>query len=215
MPSHSFELYLSLGDSMSIDDYAGPGLGAASLLYSNHDERHPEFRGRDLLHLSPACRMVPRARNGLDSRGLLSTLQDLPEASGPVLVTLTIGGNDLIGRLRPTGGENINTLRQRIELAISQLAAAYHDLTLVMGNIYDPTDGTGQLPSGARWFEPATHLLPEYNVALREIAVGCGAYLADINAAFAGQKDRFYSFDIEPSVLGASAIRRCFWEALP
>jgi hypothetical protein len=42
-------LYVSLGDSMSIDDYAGGiGRGAASLLYRNRDADFPDWVGRDL-----------------------------------------------------------------------------------------------------------------------------------------------------------------------
>jgi hypothetical protein len=42
-------LYAALGDSMSIDLYAGgPGRGAASLLHTNRDADFPDWAGRDL-----------------------------------------------------------------------------------------------------------------------------------------------------------------------
>jgi len=42
-------VYVALGDSMSIDDYAGgAGRGAASLLYRNCDADFPEWAGREL-----------------------------------------------------------------------------------------------------------------------------------------------------------------------
>jgi hypothetical protein len=45
VPDH----YVALGDSMSIDDYAGgPGRGGASLLYRNRDGDVPDWAGRDL-----------------------------------------------------------------------------------------------------------------------------------------------------------------------
>jgi hypothetical protein len=41
--------YVALGDSMSIDAYAGgPGRGAASLLSRNRDADFPDWAGRDL-----------------------------------------------------------------------------------------------------------------------------------------------------------------------
>ena len=45
-------LYTALGDSMSIDVYAGgPGRGAASLLHRNRDADFPDWTGRDLASL--------------------------------------------------------------------------------------------------------------------------------------------------------------------
>jgi hypothetical protein len=42
-------VYAALGDSMSIDDYAGgAGRGAASLLWRNRDDDFPAWVGRDL-----------------------------------------------------------------------------------------------------------------------------------------------------------------------
>lgn len=42
-------VYVALGDSMSIDDYAGGvGRGAASLLLCNHDTDFPDWAGHDL-----------------------------------------------------------------------------------------------------------------------------------------------------------------------
>ena len=38
-----FDRYVALGDSMSIDKYAGSGLGAASLLFRNSDETCRSF----------------------------------------------------------------------------------------------------------------------------------------------------------------------------
>lgn len=65
----SFDRYIALGDSLSIDLYparsshpAGsnavlaelaPGLGAAALLHRNDDARWPEFAGRDLVAANP------------------------------------------------------------------------------------------------------------------------------------------------------------------
>ena len=56
---------LSLGDSMSIDAYAGgPGRGAASLLYQNRDADFPSWAGRDLKSRLPGARLIPLAMDG-------------------------------------------------------------------------------------------------------------------------------------------------------
>src|SRR4051794_4997915 len=89
--------YVALGDSISIDDYAGgPGRGGASLLAHNRDDDFPAWRGHDLggrpFHLL--------ATDGATSRTLLE--QQIPrlERSGlnPSVVTLTIGGHGPPGR---------------------------------------------------------------------------------------------------------------------
>jgi hypothetical protein len=52
-------VYAALGDSLSIDDYAGgPGRGAASLLWRNRDRDFPAWAGRDLTARDPAVRLA-------------------------------------------------------------------------------------------------------------------------------------------------------------
>src|SRR5437762_10490657 len=111
----SFAAYVALGDSMSIDlyparDAAGRGLvappealGAAALLARNHDPTWPEFQGRDLAHLWPGIEVHLFASDGattetvlLEQLGRLRALDRTAET----LVTLTVGGNDLLGLVR-------------------------------------------------------------------------------------------------------------------
>jgi hypothetical protein len=61
-------VYAALGDSLSIDDYAGgPGRGAASLLLRNRDEDFPAWAGRDLITRDPAARLDLLATDGATS----------------------------------------------------------------------------------------------------------------------------------------------------
>jgi hypothetical protein len=72
-------IYLALGDSISIDDYPGVrGGGAASQLARK--------LGFDLLDLT---------RDGNTTHGVLADLDRAPGAAQ--VVTLTAGGNDLLG----------------------------------------------------------------------------------------------------------------------
>jgi hypothetical protein len=60
-------VHAALGDSMSIDDYAGgPGRGAASLL-RNRDHDFPAWAGRDLIAHYPAARLHLLATDGATS----------------------------------------------------------------------------------------------------------------------------------------------------
>jgi hypothetical protein len=63
-------VYVALGDSMSIDDYAGgTGRGAASLLYRNRDTDFPDWAGRDLATAGYALQLL--ARDGATSTDVL------------------------------------------------------------------------------------------------------------------------------------------------
>ena len=56
--THGGVVYAALGDSLSIDDYAGgPGCGAASLLWRNRDRDFPAWAGRDLTSHDPGARL--------------------------------------------------------------------------------------------------------------------------------------------------------------
>src|SRR5947209_11169485 len=93
-------VYVALGDSISIDHYAGgPGHGGASLLARNRDDDFPQWRGRDLATLDPTLQYHLLATDGGTTHTLLDSQLPKLETSviAPTLVTLTIGGNDLLG----------------------------------------------------------------------------------------------------------------------
>jgi hypothetical protein len=61
--------YVALGDSISIDYYAGgPGRGAASLLVRNRDEDFPDWAGRDLTTRFPELRSELLVTDGATSQ---------------------------------------------------------------------------------------------------------------------------------------------------
>jgi len=77
----------AVGDSMSIDDYAG---GAASLLHRNRDDDFPDWAGRDLATAGLGVQVL--ARDGVTADVLQRQLPQVTQA--PALVTVTMGGND-------------------------------------------------------------------------------------------------------------------------
>src|SRR4051812_25159651 len=113
-----FIRYIALGDSVSIDLYpaldAGEidlavalervstagrvaPLGAASLLYQNAEEQWPEETGNDLVSRFPGIEFQNLASDGATVGEVFGEqLPQVEETSDPVLVTLTIGGNDLL-----------------------------------------------------------------------------------------------------------------------
>ena len=235
----SFDLYVALGDSMSIDTYAGaPGLGAASLLFRNDDRVWPQFRGVDLVSASPEARFIMRAEDGdtsVEMENAIDALWPEPEiAAGRTLVTITIGGNDLLTLAAspdPLGAAPtfLPALSARLSRCLERLQTLYNKPLIVLGNIYDPTDGTGVMQSGND-LSVGMPLLAAVNRLLAEIAAKHDVRLADTHARFLGHGVRhadrafthyhgedpsgWYVLDIEPNARGSSEIRRLFLEAI-
>ena len=72
-------------------------IGAASLLYKNADEQWPEETADDLVALHPGIAFDNLAADGATIGDVFGDqLPHLGESNEPTLVTLTIGGNDLL-----------------------------------------------------------------------------------------------------------------------
>ena len=243
--------YLALGDSMSIDLYpaldAGEtdvavalersaeaggvaALGAASQLVANDDARWPEFAGRDLQTLSPGVAAQTLAADGATIGDLFSEQLPLVDGGGgPTLVTLTLGGSDLLGAFGGVAGAArmaaaVRDIVQAYSHCVGELARRLPDATLVLTTVCDPTDGTGQAPGlvVGRAALPLAELAA-LNAHIRQLAARTpGARLADAHAHFMGhgatapEAERWYwrRSVVEPSVVGASELRRVWLEAL-
>jgi lysophospholipase L1-like esterase len=243
--------YVALGDSMSIDLYpaldAGETdvavalerrtdagtiapLGAASLLARNDDERWPEFTGRDLSASWPGIRAEVLATDAATIGDVFDAQLDaLGGSDEEAIVTLTVGGNDLLSAY---ASKPRATLMERI---VRDIGAAYDALLdaiderlprarLVLTTVYDPSDLTGHIPGV---LEDAGQLplrhLDTLNAHIRSRAITRdNALLADVHAHFLGhgataepsQQWYWKRSLIEPSALGASEIRRVWADAL-
>src|SRR3954467_13321878 len=142
--------YVALGDSISIDAYAGgPGRGGASLLHHNRDEDFPEWAGRDLSSRAPGISLHLLATDGATS----STVADrqLPQLrrSGvvPDLATLTIGGADLLQAYGDTAAARAVIRRGRSvgRRTLSELLGLMGPTApIVVGTGDGRSDGTGR-----------------------------------------------------------------------
>jgi lysophospholipase L1-like esterase len=118
--------YVALGDSISIDEYAGGrGRGGASLLAANRDADFPPWRCKDLRALHEGLRYQLLASDGATSHALLESQLPRVESSGmrPAVVTLTVGGNDLLGAYGDTARARqlVRSVRARVEEALGRL----------------------------------------------------------------------------------------------
>lgn len=224
--------YVALGDSMSIDDYAGgPGRGASSLLHRNRDADFPDWAGRDLSTAGLTAQLL--VRDGATTADVLQRQLPLIELP-PALVTITMGGNDLLGAYGDAAAAEATIRRVAAmgETILTRLrAVADSGCRIVLTTVYDPSDGTGRIPSGALppWTDgPA--LVRALNAALTELAERHGAVVADVHGGFLGHgvragdpgqaqarpanRDLWYCGVIEPNAWGAHAIRSTWWQTL-
>ena len=246
-----FAQYIALGDSMSIDLYpaldagetdvpvalewdaragAVAPLGAASLLYRNDNARYPEFTGRDLVSRFPKLSYTNLAEDGATIGDVFgSQLSQLEEAEDPTLLSLSVGGNDLLSAFanRPDPGllqGIVRDIAEGYEFLVESLRRARPNSTLLLTTVYDPSDDTRKIPGV---FDGAGKLplesLHALNERIRQIAAQTpDALLADAYRHFQGHgvtapaSQRWYwkRSLIEPSAEGASEIRRLWLDAL-
>lgn len=223
-------LYVALGDSMSIDVYAGgPGRGAASLLHRNRDADFPDWKGRDLASVGMTALML--AADGATTTDVI--LDQLPlMTETPALVTVSAGGNDLL--MAYGNASAALTAIDRVGAAYEHLLARLGEFggcRVVLTTVYDPSDGTGSLPGDALppWPEgPA--MVSALNARLADLADRHGALVADVHERFLGHgcdagdpaqpnarpsnRDLWYCGVIEPNAWGAHHIRASWWQAL-
>lgn len=237
--------YVALGDSMSdCDHYAAtdaaqrfgsvasqPPYGSVSLLWKNRDDLWPDFTGRDLSTLCPGATFHNLSRDGDTTGGVLrdSTASAVRCVGGePAIVTLTIGGNDLLEAVTAGGVRALpreaKAIMARFREIVDTLRVGMPNALLVLTTVYDPTDGTGMLPGMSDMLgRLPIEVLDEFNNLVRKTAgTTSDAVLADVHLHFVGhgvsadELDGYYwsGSIIEPGALGASEIRRVWLDAI-
>jgi lysophospholipase L1-like esterase len=194
----------TFGDSiLDCGWYNELGLDPGRLLVRNDDRLFPEFRGRDLSSRGPA-RLEHRAVDGATVADLPGQARGLAPAGRSVAI-LTVGGNDLLRGLIADRGPGVAAFAAALGAFLRGLAIR----PVLVGNVYDPTFGddaldfTGVDPALAR----GNHR--RLNAAIAAAAARHGA-LVDLHAHFLTGDPSWYTRTIEPSLRGASEVRRCF-----
>lgn len=246
-----FTKYIALGDSVSIDLYpaldagatevavalersgeagAIAPLGAASLFHRNDAERWPDDVANDLVTFYPGIEFVNLAMDSASIGDVFGEqLSQVEDTDQPVLLTLTIGTNDLLSATankpkRPLLERITSDIAEAYDFLVDALRTRFPNGMLVVNTIYDPSDGTGALRGrGDNRDALPADVLDRMNDHIRALAVGTPrVLLADLHAHFLGhgasaaEKDRWYwrRSPLEPSAVGASEIRRVWLETI-
>lgn len=205
-------------------------LGAASLLHRNVDEQHPEFAGNDLISRWPDIAAMNLAEDGATIGDVFGMqMARIGESEEPTLITLSIGGNDLLSAFanRPAAellARIVDDVAEGYEFLLQSVRRARPQSSIILTTVYDPSDGTRKVPglfdgAGPLPLESLHHLNARIG-AMAESTRDCA--LADVHAHFLGHgvtakaKDRWYwkRSWIEPNAAGASEIRRVWLDAL-
>lgn len=200
---HMFTLY-TFGDSILDCGHYNPyGVHPGQLLVQNDDGRFPEFRGQDLQTHSPA-RLEHRAQDGGTVDSLPGQVRNL-KVDGPAAAILTVGGNDLIRGLIRDSGPGIAAWKRKLEAFVRDLPIR----PVFLATVYDPTFGNDELNFLS--VEPA---VGRRNHAAMDQAIGDVASrygtLVDLRAHFLTGDPSWFTHTIEPSLRGASEVRRAF-----
>jgi lysophospholipase L1-like esterase len=244
MTNARFARYIALGDSISIDVYpaadiarryprgaaSSDAVGAASLFFRNDDTLWPEFRGHDLRTRFSGIELDDFTADGATTRSLLTQVARVSRSDEPTLATITAGGNDLLGEIGFRGssqdagaGGPVPAVSGRLRDAVSQLLERRPNSVVIIGTVYDPSDGTNRLPGVPQRLDTEAKWLRDYNDAVRQLVKSDPRLrLADIQAHFlghglsAGERERWYLAEsiIEPNARGASEVRRLWLDAV-
>jgi lysophospholipase L1-like esterase len=189
--------YLALGDSISIDDYTGLRGGGA-----------PSQLARKL-----GVELVDLTRDGNTTHGVLADLARAPVSAD--VVTLTAGGNDLLGGDLP---RSILRRLHQIAQRIQPLGAR-----VVMNTIYDPSDGDNDVGRRELGLSRLATIvlrrrLDRLNSGITKLAGEHGFLLADLEQVFHGHgvasDEAWFVNVIEPNLAGATAIAERWYELL-
>ncbi len=176
--------YLALGDSMSIDEYTGVKGGGAVSQFQKWlgDSWTLDDRTADM------CRM-----------------RYVPTDSQGDLITLTIGGNDLLADKQRYMDEGLDGFREEHLAVLRAIRQTNPDTLFIVGNVYAP-----QTPLS----DDLVQALDDANHAIAANARAVDAQLADIRGSFRGHEQEYLCYDIEPSLKGAAVIANLFKEAV-
>lgn len=194
----------TFGDSiLDCGRYNEFGVHPGQLLVYNDARLFPEFQGQDLASRGSA-RLEHRALDGATVDGLPFQAQGL-RVEERAIALITIGGNDLLRGLIHDTGTGIATFANTLDTFVQQLPIR----PVLLGNVYDPTLGDDNRNFLGVDSAIARQNLQRMNTMIQEIANRYGQ-LVNLHAHFLTGDLSWFTATIEPSLKGASEVRRAF-----
>jgi len=199
----------TFGDSvLDCGHYNEHGVHPGQLLVRNDDRLFPSFRGRDLATRGPT-RLEHRAVDGATVAGLPRQAVGLAAPTGHSVALVTIGGNDLLRGLAGDDGTGVRAFGEALDRFLRDLPIR----PVLLANVYDPTFG-----DDARNFLPIDATLARanhrrVNGVIADLAPAYGR-LVDLHGHFLRGDPSWFVQTIEPSLTGASEVRRAFLQAV-
>ena len=213
-------------------------------LLVNNTTTWPDWDGKDLATRYPGIEVVDVSKSGSWTGTVLNDqIERLEEQvvypfGGEALVVITVGGNDLQSVLL-----NPSTVEDRLEKTVDnwkQIAEYFLDeqrfpdgSTVLMANVYEPTDAVGQAGSCFYGFNISSLLpsLHDANTQFRGLAEELGFSVLDMRGTFLGHgfnyddsNTPYYDENdpslwlandcIHPNPRGHHEIRAMFWRAI-
>ncbi len=229
----AFGSYVVLGDSIS-DKGAGPATGPyyRDLLYQNDDTAYPAWKGLTLKDQFAVAQYIPKAVGGAVTGNLQTQLGTVPASlPTPILVTVTIGGNDLHAALgdilvNPAQGQkDAQTMADNIDAFLKSMSDKYPGQVYILeADIYDPSGDNGDFSGCPGLIKIDAKL--DHNTfvtwnGLIKTTIGKhpAATMAPLHDTFLGHDvhsgDNWFHTDcIHPTPKGHHQIRRMFWKML-
>jgi hypothetical protein len=199
----------TFGDSvLDCGHYNERGLHPGALILRNDDALFPEFAGRDLASHGPA-QLDHCAVDGATVAGLAAQVRGLARSHARAAAILSVGGNDLLQGLAADTGRGMREFERALERFLRELPVR----PVLVGTVYDPTfgdDSRNFLGVDAR-VARANHR--RVNEVLAHMAARYGT-LVDVHAHFLTGDASWFTHTIEPSLRGASEVRRAFLPAV-
>lgn len=245
--THQPVLLVGIGDSVTAGFGACPGHSYFQRLIANPPDEFPDMQGISLGAVLPRLSSLLLAQSGTTSleheAGQLPRLPIQPaEVFG--LIVMTTGGNDLIhnyGRTPPHEGAMygatwdqaqpwIAAFDRRLGAMLDRITSCFPGgCEILLANIYDPTDGVGDLDrAGLPAWPDGLRILDAYNAGIaRHASARPNVHLIDLRATFLGHGihctqpwQRYYRASDphywyftnleDPNDRGYDAIRRLF-----
>lgn len=235
--------YVNMGDSVAAGLWAGQDLAYSKLLYQNHAS-YPAYAGHSITGWFETAEYHDISVPGAATDDVLTKqVPNLPPASGDVVVTIYIGGNDVTANpynLFTDDGIQfvIDGYVEHMDGVIRALKHHYQgegrNLIVVLATVHDPTDGQGSIPAQFNagfcgtisqippdLYDEALHNFGVYNDAIKAFAAEHGALVFDSHDMVldhgmnASDEDRWLSDDcIHFNDEGHNQLRRGFWQSL-